>query len=86
VRAATLSWSAPTQNTDGSTVTSLAGYRIYYGTSSTALTQMVQVNSAGITTYMLENLAPSTYYFAIRAYNSAGAESVNSNVVSKIVQ
>lgn len=86
VRAATLSWTAPTQNTDGSTLTNLAGYRIYYGTSSTALTQMVQVSSAGITTYVLENLSPSTYYFSVRAYNSAGAESVSSNVVSKSVQ
>jgi hypothetical protein len=85
-RAATLSWTAPTQNTDGSSITNLAGYRIYYGTSSTALTQVVDVNSAGITTYMLENLAPSTYYFTVRAYNSAGAESASSNVVSKIVQ
>ena len=86
VRAATLSWTAPTQNTDGTAVTNLAGYRIYYGTSSTALTQMVQVSSAGITTYVLDNLAPSTYYFSVRAYSSTGAESTNSNVVSKIVQ
>jgi hypothetical protein len=86
VRAATLSWTAPTQNTDGTALSSLAGYRIYYGTSSTALTQVIDVRSAGITTYVLENLAPSTYYFAVRAYDSAGAESTNSNVVSKIVQ
>lgn len=85
-RAATLSWTPPTQNTDGSSLTTLAGYRIYYGTSSTALTQMVQVSSAGVTSYMIENLAPATYYFAIRAYNSTGAESTNSNVVSKVVQ
>ena len=29
---ATLSWTAPTQNTDGSPPTNLAGYRIYWGT------------------------------------------------------
>lgn len=84
--AATLSWAAPTQNTDGTALTDLAGYRIYYGTSASALTQMVQVNSVGLSSYVLENLAPSTYYFAIRAYTSGGAESTNSNVVSKIVQ
>jgi hypothetical protein len=84
--AAELSWTAPTQNTDGSALTSLAGYRIYYGTSAAALTQMVDVNSAGMTSYVLDNLAPSTYYFTIRAYNSSGSESANSNIVSRVVQ
>jgi hypothetical protein len=83
---ATLSWSAPTQNTDGTALTDLAGYRIYYGTSSAALTQMIQVNSVGMSSYVIENLSPSTYYFTVRAYTSGGAESANSNVVTKIVQ
>jgi hypothetical protein len=84
--AATLSWTPPTQNTDGSSLTTLAGYRIYYGTSSAALTQMVQVNTAGLSSYVIDNLAPSTYYFAVRAYTSSGTESSNSNLVTKIVQ
>lgn len=84
--AATLSWAAPTQNIDGSALTDLAGYRIYYGTSAATLTQMVQISGVGMSSYVLENLAPSTYYFAIRAYTSGGAESANSNVVSKLVQ
>lgn len=83
---ATLSWTAPTQNTDGSSLTDLAGYRIYYGTSSTSLTQTVQVGNAGVTTYVIENLSPATYYFAVKAYSSTGAESGNSNVASKTVQ
>lgn len=83
---ATLSWTAPTQNTDGSALANLAGYRIYYGTSASALTQVVQVANAGMTTYVLEDLSPATYYFALKAYNSAGAESTQSNVVSKRVQ
>jgi hypothetical protein len=86
VGAATLSWTPPTQNTDGSSLTNLAGYRIYYGTSSTSLTKSVQVSSAGITSYMIEGLAPSTYYFTVRAYTTAGKESANSNVVSKVVK
>jgi hypothetical protein len=82
----TLSWTAPTQNTDGSALTDLAGYRIYYGTNSAALTQMVQVSNVGMASYVIENLSPSTYYFTVRAYTSGGAESSNSNLVSKIVQ
>jgi hypothetical protein len=83
---ATLSWTAPTRNTDGSTLTNLAGYRILYGTSPNALTQTVQVANAGTTTYVIENLSPATYYFAVRAYTTTGAESDLSNVASKTVK
>ncbi|HKE94046.1 MAG TPA: putative Ig domain-containing protein, partial [Povalibacter sp.] len=83
---ASLSWSAPTQNTDGSTLTNLAGYRIVYGTSATALTQTLEVSNPSVTTYVIEGLAPATYYFAVRAYTSNGGESVNSNVASKVIQ
>lgn len=81
-----LSWVAPTQNTDGTQLTNLAGYRIYYGTSPAALTQTVQVSNPSISTYVIESLAPATYYFAVKAYTSADAESANSNVASKVVQ
>ncbi|MGQ0836340.1 MAG: hypothetical protein ACT4O5_15750 [Gammaproteobacteria bacterium] len=40
---ATIRWTPPGQNTDGSTLTNLAGYRISYGTSPTALTQAIEV-------------------------------------------
>ena len=33
---AALSWAVPTENTDGTPLTNLAGYQIYYGTSATA--------------------------------------------------
>lgn len=83
---ATLSWTPPTQNTDGSSLTNLAGYRIAYGTSSSALTQTIQVANPGLSSYTLSNLSPGTYYFAVRAYTSSGTESGNSNVQSKIIQ
>lgn len=83
--AVTLSWTAPTQNTDGTALTNLAGYRVVYGTSSSALNQTVQVN-AGVSTIVVENLAPATYYFAVRAYTTSGAESSNSNVAAKVLQ
>jgi hypothetical protein len=83
---AELSWTPPTQNTDGSTLSNLAGYRIAYGTSPSALTQTVQVANAGITRYTMDNLSPGTYYFAVRAYTANGTESNNSNVWSKTVR
>jgi hypothetical protein len=84
--AASLTWTPPTQNTDGTTLTNLAGYRIVYGASSSQLTQTIQLTNAGLSSYVVENLAPGTYYFAIRAYTSSGAESADSNVVPKVVQ
>jgi hypothetical protein len=83
---ATLTWTPPTRNTDGSSLTNLAGYRIYYGTSSSALTKTISINSAGIASYVVSDLAPATYYFAITAYNSSGAESARSAVVTKVVK
>lgn len=80
---ATLSWTAPTENTDGSTLSNLAGYRIRYGTSASALTQTIVIDNASVTTYVVDNLSPATWYFAVTAVNSQGAESGNSNVANK---
>lgn len=82
---ATLSWTPPTSNTDGTALTNLAGYRIYYGTSASALNQQIQVANPGLSTYVVTGLPKGTYYFAVRAYNSAGSESGLSNVVTKTI-
>lgn len=78
----TLSWTPPTQNTDGSALTNLAGYRILYGTSPSALVQIIDIK-ASASIFVVENLTAGTWYFAIRAYNTAGVESANSNIASK---
>ena len=80
---ATLSWTAPTENEDGSTLSNLAGYRIVYGTSASALTNTIQITNPSVTTYVVENLAPAIWYFAVTAVNSTGAESNYSNVANK---
>ncbi|HWK74500.1 MAG TPA: putative Ig domain-containing protein [Povalibacter sp.] len=80
---AEVSWVAPTENTDGSSITDLAGYRIVYGTSASALTQTIELSNPSLTTYVIEGLSSATWYFAVKAYNSAGAESTLSNVASK---
>lgn len=83
---ATLSWQAPTQNTDNSALTNLAGYRIVYGTSQSSLDRTVTVSTPGTTTYVIDNLSAGTWYFAVRAYNSSGVESANSAIASKTIQ
>jgi hypothetical protein len=83
---ASLSWTPPTRTTSGGTLTNLAGYRIYYGTSPSNLSRTVQLSNAGLTRYVLSDLSPATYYFSVRAYTSGGSESSGSNVVSKVVR
>jgi Fibronectin type III domain len=82
---ATLSWSAPTENADGTPVTNLAGYRVYYGTSASDLSQSIEVAGATTTSYVVENLPAGTYYFAVAAYDTSGTESQPSDVASKTI-
>jgi len=82
---AALAWAAPTYNTDGSPITDLAGYHIYYGTDQSAPSQTVDIPGTTATSYVVEGLAPGTYYFTIVAYNSLGVDSTDSNVAVKTI-
>jgi hypothetical protein len=79
---ATLSWMPPTENTNGSTLTNLAGYVINYGSSATALNQQVKVTSAGVTSYVVPNLSPGTWYFNVSAYTASNTVSAPSPTLS----
>jgi hypothetical protein len=81
----TLNWEAPTTNTDDSALSNLAGYRITYGRSQTTLDQSINVTNAGLTTYLVPNLSSGTWFFAMYAYTTTGAESDASNVAQKSV-
>jgi hypothetical protein len=83
---ATLSWTPPTRNTDGSSLTNLAGYRIYWGRSQGSYTSSATLNSAGLTSYVIDQLTPGTWYFVATAVNSQGVESSFSNAASKTIQ
>jgi hypothetical protein len=83
---ATLSWTPPTQNTDGSPLTNLAGYRIYWGRSQGSYTSSATLNNPGLTSYFVDQLTPGTWYFVATALNSQGAESSFSNAASKAIQ
>ena len=84
-RTATLDWTAPKENTNGTPLTDLAGYRIYYGTSATAMTRTVQISDPRILSYVFSNLSPATWYFEAKAYTSMNIESSASAMVSKVV-
>jgi hypothetical protein len=78
----TLSWQAPTNNADGTTLVDLKGYKVHYGPASKSYSDTVQVTNPGITTYVVDNLESGKYYFAVTAYNAAGQESSLSSEVS----
>lgn len=80
-----LSWIPPKTNTDGSKLSDLAGYKIYYGTSKEYLQRVIEIKDPTVTEYTIEDLPPYTYYFVITAYNAAGAESSHSNIATKTV-
>jgi len=82
----TLSWSPPTENTDGTALTDLAGYRIYWGTTSGSYPNSVSIENPGVTTYVVENLVPGTYEFVATSYNTSGVESDYSAPATKTVQ
>ena len=82
---ATVSWTAPVQNTDGTPLTDVAGYVISFGTSPTSLTKSIVVSDPGLTTGTVRALPAGTYYFSVATRNSSGALSNGSTVVSKTV-
>jgi hypothetical protein len=83
---AVIEWVPPTENTNGSPLTDLAGVRIYYGTSAASLSHMVQISSKTETSYTIGNLTAGTWYFGGVSYTTTGAQSAMSRVVSMSVQ
>jgi hypothetical protein len=82
---ARLTWTPPTTNTNGTALTNLAGYRVRWGPAVGNYPNVVTLNNAGLTAYVVENLVPGTYYFVVTALSSTGVESQFSNVASKTI-
>ncbi len=69
-----LEWDAPEDNVDGTVLTDLAGYRVYYGTNSGEYTHSIDVGNT--TSAALSGLqGDTTYYSAVKAYNADSIES-----------
>lgn len=75
---ATLLWNAPTLNTDGSTLTNLAGFVIRYGT------QQITTDAAA-RSRVISGLPAGTYDFTVSAINSVGIESVPAGPARKVI-
>jgi hypothetical protein len=68
---------------DASPDPNVAGYKLYYGTSSGNYSNTINVGK--VTSYSVSGLAPGTYYFAVSAYDASGNESSFSNEAIKTV-
>ena len=78
---ARVSWSQPDQNEDGSPLTDLAGYRIYYGNAPGDYDNTITIDNSFMSSYLIDNLGESDWYFAMTAFNSLGIESDYSDEV-----
>ena len=82
---ASLHWTAPTKNTNGSGLTNLAGYHVYYGKSASTMTTSITIANPGTTSYTVSNLAAGTWYFSVNAYTTSGVASARSNTDTKVI-
>jgi fibronectin type 3 domain-containing protein len=70
---------------DANTEGDLAGYKLYYGTSTGSYQPPIDVGN--VTTYEVTELATNTtYYFALTAYDTSDNESEKSDEVSGVAQ
>ena len=82
-----LSWVAPSLREDSTSISlsEIASYRIFYGTTQGQYTSTVNINNSTATGYTFSNLSPGTYYFVVTTIDTSGRESQFSSVVSKSI-
>jgi hypothetical protein len=72
-----VSWQPSTKNTDGTPLTDLTGYTVYYGTQPGVYTKSQSVDDPSATHAIIHGLQPGVrYYVAVSANNAAGRHSV----------
>ena len=70
---------------DGSVLTDLAGYKLYYGKSAGRYNKSIRIDNPTVSSYLIDNLLPDTYYVVATSFNAAGIESAFSNEAVKTV-
>lgn len=81
---AVVTWAPPTEREDGTPLTALQGYRIYYGRDPGDLQETIEVGPEA-TEHRIENLEHGSWYFAVSAISADGLESEKSAAVEKVI-
>lgn len=80
-----LSWIAPTTNVDGSPLTDLKGYKVYWSSQSGIYTDLQSKDVGNVVLVDIKKVIGNltgTYYFVVTAIDIKGNESAFSNEVS----
>lgn len=85
VGSASLQWTPPTLNSDGSVLRNLAGYRVYWRSQAGKFNNSMIISNPGVSRVVIDDLAPGNYDFAVTAFNKNGGESRFSETIRKIV-
>lgn len=75
-------WVPPTENVDGTPLLNLAGYSLHWGQAPGSYSHTVTIDNPGVTSYLVEQLTPGQWFFAVKAVTADGRESQYSNVAS----
>jgi hypothetical protein len=81
-----LTWQAPVSNMDGTVLTDLSGFNLYWGSTPGTYSHSTRIPNAASRSHTVTGLAPGTWHFVVTAVNGEGTESSYSNVWSKTVQ
>lgn len=82
---ATLTWQPPASNMDGTPLTDLTAFKVYWGTTQGTYPNSIRIASNAARTHTVTGLATGTWYFVVTAQNANGTESPYSNVWKKTV-
>lgn len=83
---ATLTWTPPTTNTDGTAYTDPKGFKLYYGMSQGGpYDNIVDIQDPNATVHVVSPLLPGTWWFVATAYNLNDVESDFSGEAMKIL-
>ena len=82
---AELTWTAPTQNEDGTALTNLGGYKVRYGQTPGTLTEVRDIANSATTSVTIEGLSSDMSYFTLASYTNAGVESAPTGAFSKTI-
>ncbi len=82
-----LSWVAPAEREDNTalSLSEIASYKIYYGSTQGQYTNSVAINDSTATGHTFTSFSSGTYYFVITTIDTDGRESKYSPEVKKII-